>query len=156
MADDSFKTFKVRPEHIETADPKALEVNGFRPEDWEDAISQRSAAAHLSAMLRGSILVGHGVRLDLNFLDALSQQQGVEISTRYAIDTVTLVEEHLRPLGLKSRSLKNTCTFLGIPPEPDVHRALNGARLAKRVFEKLARAGPLDRLWWWARNVRKG
>ncbi|MCR4306655.1 MAG: exonuclease domain-containing protein, partial [Candidatus Yonathbacteria bacterium] len=30
---------KVKPEHIETADPVGLEINGYREDDWKDAVT---------------------------------------------------------------------------------------------------------------------
>lgn len=146
--DGTYVEFKVKPEHIETAHPKALEVNGYTPEAWEGAISQEEAAKHLAAWLEDSIIAGQNVKFDIGFLEALAEKTGVRIPTRYGIDTVTLAYEHLTPLGLSSLSLKNICEFLGIPPEPDDHRALNGARAAREVYFTLLRASALKRFKW--------
>jgi len=144
--------FKVKPEHIETAHPKALEVNGYRPEDWGDAISQHEAALRLAGELNDCFVGGQGTKFDVKFIDALGKKFGIDIKTRYAFDLVTLSYEHLMPLGLKSLSMGPVCEFIGIDPEPKIHRAINGARKAREVFGILLRAGPLKRFWWWLRN----
>jgi DNA polymerase-3 subunit epsilon len=144
-------SFKVKPEHIETADPKALAVNGYRAEDWVGAISQREAAVRIAAAINECLLAGQCTKFDVGFLEALSRQTGIEIKTRYALDLVTLTYEHLHPLGCPSLSMTPVCEFLGIPPEPKVHQAINGARMARKVFGILQRAGPLKRFWWWFR-----
>jgi DNA polymerase III epsilon subunit-like protein len=146
-------SFKVQPEHLETADPQALKVNGYTAAEWQDAESQKYAAIILAEILNGRLVAGQNVKFDLGFIEALSKKTGVPIKTRYGLDTVSLAFEHLIPHGLRSLSMKDISRFLGFEPEPKVHRALNGARMAKMIWTKIVRANALQR-WWWGVKYR--
>lgn len=152
VRDDGFSWhIKIHPEHPETAEPKALEVNGYTPEEWETqgATCLILALRQLRVFLEDCVIVGHNVAFDVAFLEeAFRKASDKPWHAYYAIDTTTLAYEHLVPLGLKSVSLKHVCEFLGLSPEPDQHRALAGAETCRKVYQKLARAGWLQRLWW--------
>ena len=147
---------KVHPEHIETAHPKALEVNGYTSEKWclAGAQSQKEAAIDIGLHLKFAAVVGHNIPFDMSFFQETLKREGVTISIGHLnVDTMTLAYEHLVPLGLQNMSLKGICEFIGIQPEPDTHEALNGARKCREVYHRLARATWLDRLCW-KRNHR--
>jgi len=149
-------SFKIKPQHIETAHPKALEVNGYAPEKWEGAYTPQFAAELIGPKLKKCILVGQNINFDVGFIRALLKQEGNDtLIDRRNIDTMVLALEHLVPCGLRDASLKGICLFLGIEPEPAEHRAENGALAALRVYNALCRAGWWKRLWWRWRN-RKG
>jgi DNA polymerase-3 subunit epsilon len=141
--------FKIRPRRIDKAEPKALEVNGYKPENWLDALEPEVAAQQIAEWLKDCVIVGHNVGFDMSFIKAFLKEMNVEAKIGYhLIDTVTLAYEHLVPCGLESLSLKNVCLFLGIPPEPDVHEAANGALKVQAVYSNLVRATWWDRLGW--------
>jgi DNA polymerase-3 subunit epsilon len=147
---------KIRPSRIDQADPKALQVNGYKAENWKDAISFQEAALRINEFLKGCVIFGYNVKFDMGFLEALFKEAGVKPSWGYHhIDVLALAYEQLAPCGLEQLSLKAVCEFLGIPPEPDVHRAINGAQRCLQVLEKLQRASWLDRLWWKLRNAKR-
>ena len=50
--------FKCIPEHIETASKKALEVNGYDPKNWKDAISLKQALEFFAKASEGCIFMG--------------------------------------------------------------------------------------------------
>jgi DNA polymerase-3 subunit epsilon len=143
---------KVRPERIEDAEPKALEVNGYSPAEWEGAPTVSEIVDTLEALLTRSgadpILVGHNVAFDKDFLNATLQRAGRSQQVSYhMLDTVTLCYEHLVPCGLSSLSLDNVRRFLGIPTE-GAHAALKDALDALTVYTRLIRATPEDRAAW--------
>jgi len=148
--------FRIKPQHIETASPKALEVNGYKPEDWKDALAPLDAAERIGKLLDNCILVGHNVGFDIGFIKALLKREEIDawIDHRH-IDTSVLAMEHLPLCGLESASLHNVCVFLGIEPEQATHRAEPARHRALRVYNALCRAGWWKRLWWRWRN-RKG
>lgn len=43
--------------------------------------------------------------------------------------------------ALERFNLQALCNYFGVPPEPDPHRALNGAETALALLKKLTRAG---------------
>jgi len=143
---------KVRPERIEDAESKALEVNGYRPEEWADAPPVSEIVDTLEALLTRSgadpIIVGHNVSFDKDFLNATLQRAGRSQQVSYhMVDTVTLCYEHLVPCGLSSLSLDSVRRFLGISTEGS-HAALKDALDALTVYTRLVRATPEDRAAW--------
>lgn len=72
---------KVKPEHLETAHPRALEVNGYKEQDWITAISKKECAELIAECLSDSqtVLVGHNISFDIRFLTALMIEQDVRL-----------------------------------------------------------------------------
>ena len=126
---------KIKPRRIGNADPKALEVNGYNEAEWADALYYKTAAGLILAFLKDCVIVGHNVKFDADFITALLREAGYHDRIDYhLIDTCTLAFVVLVPMGLESLSLKNVCPFMGIPPEPTMHRALAGAMACKNVY----------------------
>lgn len=141
---------KIKPQHIETAHPKALEVNGYTEEAWKDAPTFDEVAPEIHKRLKGSIIVGHNVNFDLKFLRHHFSESSCDLrlSHRNVIDTVTLAHEHLQPTGLKSMSMDNIRRWLGWSLI-DAHTALKDADDVRRLHNTLHQAGRLKR-WWWS------
>jgi len=68
---------KVKPEHLETAHPRALEVNGYNEQDWSSAISQLDCAHLVEKLLKDTVIIGHNISFDLKFLRALMIQHDI-------------------------------------------------------------------------------
>lgn len=138
---------KVKPKHIENAHPKALEVNGYKPEEWQNAPHFESVVEPLCKMLYGHIVVGHNVQFDLNMIKGQiakmspESKEGKKLYVPYhCIDTVTLAQEHLVPMGLESVSLDNIRKFLGFS-KLNAHTAEKDVKDTHRLFRLLFRAG---------------
>jgi DNA polymerase-3 subunit epsilon len=128
---------KIKPVNIETAHPKALEVNGYTPEAWEDAPTFETLAAELCERLDDCVLVGHNVSFDHAFLQEGLKKVGNTTRLPYhKIDTVTLVFEHLVPKGCTSMSLDRVREFLGWSKD-GAHTALVDARDCRRLYKEL-------------------
>lgn len=141
-------SFKMKPEHLDRASPKALEVNGYTPEKWERAWNQAEGATAISQALKGAVLIGHNVRFDAGFLNATQERHNIKERLDYhLVDTVSLAWIHLVPCGLTSLSLENVCRFLNID-NTDAHTALGDARRCREVYRKLQPIGSLSRLRW--------
>lgn len=64
---------KIKPARLDTASPKALEVNGYTEEGWKDAPTGNSIWPRIRAMIadcKRPIMAGHNVHFDLGFLRA--------------------------------------------------------------------------------------
>lgn len=130
---------KVKPEHLELADKKALEVNGYaaNPEAWARALPMHVVGPKILSLLEGAVLVGHNVGFDEMFLRQNLARAGVKGKVPFhKIDTVTLVFEHLRPFGLKRVALDSVRDFLGWSKE-GAHTALKDTEDTKKLFELL-------------------
>lgn len=132
---------KITPIHIATADPASLKVNGYTPESWVDAISSRDAFTQLATFAGEGrpTFGGWNVTLDWTFIAMAFREHTLENPFDFHVfDIRSVAAEYLKnESALAKISLSTTCTFLGIPPEPLPHRAVNGAETAYQVLKKL-------------------
>jgi DNA polymerase-3 subunit epsilon len=129
---------KIRPEHIETADPVALRVNGYDPENWKEAFSTEEAMKLFGAKTSGAIMVAHNVSADYIFLEKAFHDSRVENEMHYhKLDTVSIAfaKLHLTEDADKY-SLQFLCDYFGIKNE-HAHRALPDARATFELYKKL-------------------
>ena len=70
---------KVMPEHIESADPEALKISGYKPENWDKAISLEEMMKQLSPKIQGTILAGFNGYADYSFLDVAVTKTGIPL-----------------------------------------------------------------------------
>lgn len=128
---------KVKPEHIETASPEALRINGYKEEDWKDAVSIDEAMEMYRSKARGCIFAAHNVIFDYSFIGPAPKK--FDDFDRHKIDTFSLAWAKIPHDKMKYWSLKSICEYLNISPEPEIHRAINGAMSAYRVYVELMR-----------------
>jgi len=147
---------KVRPVQIETAHPKALEINGYSEAAWADAPTLEDLAPQIVTLLTNVVIVGHNLPgFDYPRLKHwLSRYTDTTKMSFQVVDTMTLVEEHLVPMGLHSLSLKAACDFVGVPLE-NAHRSAVDVEATRRLYLALRRAGWWKRLGWYLRNRGK-
>ena len=148
--DYAYLSTRIKPQRIETAHPKALEVNGYasNPGLWKDAPLFDDVADKVAFLLSNSIPVGHNVTFDTGFITATLRRAKNDTRIDYhAIDTITLAYEHLAPGGLDRLNLDAVCDHLDISNEGK-HAALVDALRAREVHHRLSRATFLHRLYW--------
>lgn len=128
---------KIKPSNIESAHPKALEVNGYTEEAWADAPSMAEVGHAIADGLENCVLVGHNVAFDETMLKSSLKRAGINRRIPYhKVDTVTLAYEHLVPEGLESLSLDNIRKFLGWSAE-GAHTAMKDVEDAMRLYREL-------------------
>lgn len=123
-------TFKIKPRHIENADPAALQINGYNEEEWKDAISLEEFKTWVKGKLPGFTFCSFPLLFDYGFMEAAGLG---DVFDRYKLDLFTMA---WMKTG-KIEKLKDYCRLLGIQPEPNTHRAINGARCAYELFKKI-------------------
>lgn len=130
--------FKVRPDHIETADPKGLEINGYDPAAWANAISLKEALAALSEKTKGAIMVAHNGAFDRAFLEHGFEKTGVKDQMHYhQLDTIPIAFAKLYAIpSVQKFSLKELCAYYGIENKK-AHTALSDARATYELYKKL-------------------
>lgn len=149
--------FKIKPEHLELAEAKALEINGYaaNPAAWDEASPMSVIGPKVLSFIEGAVLVGHNVSFDREFLVRNLARSGVEGRVPHrVIDTITLAYEHLQPLGLKSMSLDAIREFLGWSKK-GAHTALKDAEDARRLFKLVWRISFWGKLYLRARLLLK-
>lgn len=132
---------KIRPRRIETATPKALEVNGYTPEAWSEAVSLQAAMNQFTAKTRTAILVAHKVDFDSSFIKRAMKETGQAADGSdplgyYVLDVLSMAWQALYGQVPRFR-LNVVAPYLGLAAEPEPHSALNGARLLYQVYQKL-------------------
>ena len=143
-------TTKIQPENIQHASPKALEINGYNHRDWERAPAAEDVVFYISELLSGSILVGHNVRFDEEFISELLHLYGSKQRySRRTIDTITLAHEHLPRLhSLSMDSIRGYFFW----DKSNAHTAYVDAMDCMRLYYKLLRANSFKRTYWRMRN----
>lgn len=134
---------KVKPLHPERISAASQVVNGFDEHEWEGAPGIAFALQQYSSRVQGALFAGWNVRFDVKFLEKAFREQGKQfndVMDYHAFDVIPLAMEALRSQQLKELTLSGVAQALGIPPEPEIHRALNGARLAFEVYKKLRKS----------------
>lgn len=134
---DKFEA-KIIPAHIETADPEALKINGYRPETWTDARPARAVLTEFIEKGKGSILCGQNVAFDFAFLrKALSEENLPFNFHHHILDVMSMAfikwydHQTLKRFGLTEM----TQTF-GID-RGVAHRALDDVEATYGILKKL-------------------
>lgn len=130
---------KVKPEHIETAEAVALHVNGYREEDWKDAITLADAMEQYQEKVGEAIFLAHPLAFDLGFIERAFKKTGRENPMDYhQLDLFSMAWAILNKDGRLSKvTLFEMAKYFGLEPEPKPHRAIHGARIAYEILKKL-------------------
>ncbi len=129
--------WKIRPHHIKNAIPAALERNGYNELDWRDAVELSDVMPLFSQKTKDAIFTAYNVTFDWAFIKEAFRKTNVpNLMDYHRFDVLTLAwgagGEKLERLNLKAVS-----EFFGVSPEPDPHRAINGAETALAVLKKI-------------------
>ena len=146
-ADGKTETFysKVKPVHIHTASPRALEINHYTEHEWRDAPTWKQIAPVVAKWLHYGVIVGHNVSFDWNYIDHHCRLARVEQRISFSkIDTHSLCWEHL---PLRGVSMDKVRKFFGWTFDK-AHTAMKDAEDCRRVYHTLNRAGSFKRLFW--------
>lgn len=110
---------KVKPERIEDADPGALRVNGYDPEQWLFAHSLKEAMEELASKAKDSVMIAHNIAFDYSFISKAFQVTGVESTLQYQkFDTISIAFAKLhKDPDVRNWSLRALCDYFGIVNE---------------------------------------
>lgn len=129
---------RVRPEHIETADPGALRLNGYNAEGWRDAKGADEALEDLNKLASGGILAGYNVVFDHGFLEKAAWDHEVLLTFDYHwLDVASMAYWELAGGDiLEKLSLSGVCKLLGIE-RGKAHTAMADTRATLEVYKAL-------------------
>lgn len=134
-------SLKVTPEHIDTAEPEALAVNGYDPAQWIGAASQLQAAVDFSRFLGENVMAAWNVTFEFSFLDVFFTDRGVHNPFRthpHAVPRFDIpsIAWFVLP-GMQKWNMSRICEYFGLAVEPHPHRGLNGAMKELEILREI-------------------
>ncbi len=132
------REMKIKPEHIENAEPTALKVNGYDEAQWIFANTLSEAMKVFSEKSDGAIMVAQNVTFDYSFIERALTKTGMKNEMFYAkLDTISMAYAKLFKDPRAERfNLHRLCEYFGIHNEKS-HTALADTRATFEVFKKL-------------------
>jgi len=129
---------KIKPEHIENADPISLKISHYEEALWEDAHTLKEAIKIFSKKVKDSIMVGHNVTFDAGFLEYAFNKTGIKNNLHYhKLDTISIAWAKLHnDKDFEHFSLRELCLHFDIKNE-HAHTALSDARATFELYKKL-------------------
>lgn len=134
---------KIKPQHIETAMPEALQVNGYSDELWADAGPLSEVLPDFLKFINGSMLAAYNNTLDMRFLLSNVAREKLAMTSGYHyIDIFSIAYEHVVGRQGKDEMLRlsDMCAYFGIPTPPEPHQALDDAHAALNVWRMVRAA----------------
>ncbi len=130
---------KIKPEHIENAVPAALERNGYKKENWQNAVTLKDAVEQYASKTHDAIFYAYNVSFDWGFMSDAFRKTGVKnLMDYHRIDLMSMAYFKYKD-QLKSLSFNAVSELIGIPKEPMPHIALNGAMQAYYLLKSLVK-----------------
>ncbi len=124
---------------------KSMDINGFTEKDIQD-MNKKTEKQLLENFIQWvddckvKVLAGHNFAFDLNFLEYGIYVYNLKKSWSYRfVDLHSIVYFHLVKNGNFDIDLDTDKIMeaVGMPPEPDPHNALNGAKYEAEAFYRL-------------------
>ncbi len=143
---------KIKPERLEDADFKSLQINGYNRDAWANAYTWDDAKHMIAIRLRYGLIVCHNANFESRWIEQkLKRDEGFKISWAWAC-TKTLSYEHMP--WLKSHSLKTLRKVFGLS-QVGAHTALKDALDCAHVYSRLNQCSVWRRAWYQLRFKMK-
>lgn len=140
---ESFKVLqeyvrKIKPLHIEKADPEALSINGYNEDGWRDAENLGEVLGEFASLAPGGIIIGWNVSFDWQFLSVNFERLGIIHTFDYhRLDVMSIAYAKLYPVTeVKKLGTRPVAKYFGIKM-PEVHDALGDIRASYEIFKIL-------------------
>ena len=129
---------KIKPLHIENADPKALEINGYNQKDWQNGIEITEALNKLNQMAPQGMIVGWNMAWDTMFLDIAYKNNNIKpVFDYHRIDVLGMAYTWaLKHPEIRDVKLSAFCRHFEIERK-NAHTALADTKATYEVFLRL-------------------
>lgn len=133
--------WKIKPQHLETAEEEALRVNGYNETDWMFAVDRKKAMEEFAKKTQSCTFVSHNLTFDYAFVQNAFEETGVESNMHFAkIDTISMAFARLYDAPQADRfSLRALADLLKVE-NPKAHTALADTRTLFQCYKKLMNA----------------
>ncbi len=130
--------YKIKPQNIAAAEPKALIVNGYNEADWLFAAELEQVMTDFADKVKGATFVAHNLAFDQPFIDRAFKKAGVQNPMHFTkLDTISIAFARLYHQEQVQRfSLRSLAEFFGIENEK-AHTALSDAKTTFLIYQKL-------------------
>jgi len=130
--------YKVKPEHLELAEPEALRINGYNDLEWMFAPDLTSVMKILADKTADCIMVGQNVFFDWSFLKKAFEKTGVVNKMHWQrLDLISMVfAKHYHDETLERYNLGALARFFGVE-NAKAHSALADIRTTFEIYKKL-------------------
>ena len=137
---------KVKPEFPWLGTDEAMKVNGYNEADWVNAVPLKRALEMMEAKANNCVFASWNVAFDWGFIDwafreskmknffAQRKLDVLSMAYQWAYSNITVADFKAKLVPFR---LKNFCLAVGVEPEPEVHRAINGAECAYQIFKEI-------------------
>lgn len=109
---------------------EATEINHITDDMVSEAPTERYIIPQLIEFLSDSLIVGHNVNFDLNFLEVAAQRYGYNVKYNY-IDTLSISRKIFQ--GLPNHKLSTIADYLGFDTK-SLHRAENDTEVCAEII----------------------
>lgn len=129
---------KVQPQHIETAEPEALRINGYNEAEWMFAHTLSEALDLLTKKAgEDATMIAHNITFDYSFIVNAYGSLGLRDPFFHKYDTLTMAMLRFKDEPEVQRlSLRALCERFGIKNE-NAHTALADVRVTFEIFKRL-------------------
>lgn len=129
---------KAAPRNIETANPIALDINGYNkdPESYKDNIEDIIFEFH--KILGDDIIIGQNIQFDIGFIEKYYKEFSIDkgIHRHRKLELSSIVWPIAGYSDIENLSLNTLCTFFGVSNE-GAHRALVDCERTLEVYKCL-------------------
>lgn len=130
----------LSPQHVETADPKSLEICHYYERDWSHAVHPSEGLRTLANLLSGKIFVGQNVAFDWGYLLHAGHTYGVQFDPLVHYHKLDLASMAFGKLYAEERlfrfSLREMADYFGVE-NTAAHTALADAETTFLVCKQL-------------------
>jgi DNA polymerase-3 subunit epsilon len=129
---------KMKPEHIENANPTALKIVHYDSKNWKSAYALEDAIKIFSKKVKDCIMVGQNVSFDSGFLEYAFAKLKLKNSMHYhKLDTISIAWAKLhKKKSITHFSLREMCIYFNIENK-NPHSALSDAYATYELYKKL-------------------
>ena len=137
---------KIKPAHIETANPYALKINHYKEEDYITAPMHREVIPEVRRIIENSdLLIGQNLIFDLRFIGEASNKiygETDEISFPPYIDTKAMADVLRNKNIIEKSGMDYLCEHFNVRFDGLAHTALVDCERTMMVFDKLLEECP--------------
>lgn len=130
---------KIKPMHLQTAEPAALAINGFSAYEWKDADTIEKHFEEIKNKIEeADALLGQNLIFDLRFIKQAFENFNVS-PPKFPpyMDTKWIANQLMNEGKLKSTSMDKMCKHYNIKFEGKAHTALVDCKRTLEVWKKL-------------------